>query len=58
MPLDEFRGPSTSRGVAWAERAFGGVDLVESALLPDVGCRVSDLWSDAELDDDEEVEVV
>ena len=45
------------RGEGWAERVFGGDDLIESDLLPDLGCRVSDLWIDVDPEDDEELEV-
>ncbi len=44
-------------GEAWAERVFGGDDVIESDLLPGLGCRVSDLWIDADPVDDEEVDV-
>ena len=45
------------REEVWAERVFRGDEAIESDLLPDLGCRVSDLWVDADPDDDKEVEV-
>ena len=45
------------QGEAWAERVYRGDDLIESHLLPDLGCRVSDLWIDSDPDDDEELEI-
>jgi len=44
-------------GEAWAERVFGGEGLIGSDRLPGRGCRVSDLWVDADPVDAEEVDV-
>ncbi|MGO9463869.1 MAG: Uma2 family endonuclease [Isosphaeraceae bacterium] len=40
-------------GPRWNERYFAGDDMIESALLADFQGRVSELWIDAEIGEDE-----
>ena len=39
---------------AWAERVFQGNEVIVSVLLPGFAATVTELWADAELEDEEE----
>ena len=39
-------------GSTWSERTFQGEQAIESRLLPGFQGKVSELWLDAELEDD------